>query len=485
MTTDGVAVSLESQPEMDPLELSEAAQRRAAHICFGLRSHRFFAVVVSGVAVFVDNVFYAIVLPLLPVYESELSLSQVEVGLLVASYSATQLLFTPLAGFLTDRYGPRRLLFAGLLSMLVATLVYCFSAAYWLMLVARGLQGLCGTITWTAALAMIPLSLEPSEQGRAFGIVTMCGGLGAVSGPSLAGALYAAGGVQMPFFVMIGLIVLDLIFRVLLIDSVRGDVIAHASAAPRKSFVAGYRELLSTGAILLLLFATLIGSFVQVATEPIFPLLIAHRFEFEPLGVGLVMSALSIAYLVASLLVGWLCDRFRHRRRDFLVFGFALGAVCFSIIGFVGSIYLFVPLMCVIGVAITFAVTPNMSEVNEVLERRRSTLFASAGALQNSVWALGSFVGPILSSTLVESSSESVALLVLAALVMVSGAVFLFFSRFPFWNRKLFPEESNSADDDDGTELLKETTKSARCQDVDLDADNNKSNDDDDAQQQQ
>lgn len=445
-------VVLESQPDMDPLELSAAAQRRASHWCFGVRSHRFFAVVVSGVAVFVDNVFYAIVLPLLPVYESQLSLTRVDVGLLVASYSGTQILFTPLAGFLTDRYGPRRLLFAGLASMLVATLVYCFSTVYWLMLVARGLQGLCGTVTWTAALAMIPLALEPSEQGRAFGIVTMCGGLGAVSGPSLAGALYEAGGVQLPFFVMIGLIVLDLIFRLLLIDSVRS---VHATA-PQKSFVAGYRELLGTGAILLLLFATLIGSFVQVATEPIFPLLIAHRFDYEPLGVGLVMSALSVAYLVASLVVGWLCDRYRHRRRDFLALGFALGALCFAAIGFVESIYLFVPIMCAIGVAITFAVTPNMAEVNEVLERRRSKLFASAGALQNSVWALGSFVGPLVTAALAESSGESVAMLVLAALVLTSGAIFLFFSRAPYWNRKLFPETVGSAPlvDADGTELL-------------------------------
>ena len=65
--------------------------------------------------VFVDLVGFGIVLPLLPLYADRFGASGTVVGVLVLSYSAAQLLFAPLWGRLSDRYGRRPGLIVGLL----------------------------------------------------------------------------------------------------------------------------------------------------------------------------------------------------------------------------------------------------------------------------------------------------------------------------------------------------------------------------------
>jgi MFS family permease len=59
--------------------------------------------------VFIDLVGFGIVLPLLPYYAETYGASSWTIGMLQASYSVMQFLFTPIWGRLSDRYGRRPL----------------------------------------------------------------------------------------------------------------------------------------------------------------------------------------------------------------------------------------------------------------------------------------------------------------------------------------------------------------------------------------
>ena len=61
------------------------------------------------VTVFIDLVGFGIVIPVLPFYVegTQFDASPRVVGLLFASYSVMQLVFTPILGRLSDRYGRR------------------------------------------------------------------------------------------------------------------------------------------------------------------------------------------------------------------------------------------------------------------------------------------------------------------------------------------------------------------------------------------
>ena len=91
-----------------------------------LRSHRFFVVAVSSVAIFVDSVFVGLIAPLLPVYAERLKLSTVEVAVLFAVYAFVMLPACPASAFFCSRYGPRKVLLVGLICMVGSALLFTF-----------------------------------------------------------------------------------------------------------------------------------------------------------------------------------------------------------------------------------------------------------------------------------------------------------------------------------------------------------------------
>jgi MFS family permease len=86
-------------------------------------------------------------------------------------------------------------------------------------------------------------------------------GLGSIVGPVVCGVLTNYGGRQCPFFVLAGLIVIDLLLRVLLIEKPLDE--EGVNRQPM-SFFQGYRCLLCDIEISSLLFVNFVNSFVAM-----------------------------------------------------------------------------------------------------------------------------------------------------------------------------------------------------------------------------
>src|SRR3712207_328426 len=66
------------------------------------------------VTVFLDLVGFGIVIPLLPFYVQSMGGTELTVGVLLGSFSFTQLLATPILGRFSDRYGRRPIILLSL-----------------------------------------------------------------------------------------------------------------------------------------------------------------------------------------------------------------------------------------------------------------------------------------------------------------------------------------------------------------------------------
>ena len=104
--------------------------------------------------VFVDLLGFGIVIPLLPRYAKIFGdIGGVGIGILLASYSAMQLIFAPIWGRLSDRYGRRPLLMLGLFGSVASYLLFAFASSaenYPLLLASRILAGVFGATIGTA-----------------------------------------------------------------------------------------------------------------------------------------------------------------------------------------------------------------------------------------------------------------------------------------------------------------------------------------------
>jgi EmrB/QacA subfamily drug resistance transporter len=107
----------------------------------------------------------------LPSIKDDLGFSETTLAWVVNGYLLTYGGFLLLGGRLGDLYGHRRLFLIGISLFTVASLACGLSTTQWMLVVARGVQGLGGAVASAVSLSlMVNLFTEPGERAKAMGI---------------------------------------------------------------------------------------------------------------------------------------------------------------------------------------------------------------------------------------------------------------------------------------------------------------------------
>jgi MFS family permease len=147
-------------------------------------SGKLFVLIITN---FVDMVGLLMILPLLPFYTREMGGDAFAVAVLMASFTAAQLLSAPLWGRFSDRYGRRPALLVGLTASAIAYVVFAFATSVWLLLLSRIVQG-AGGGTVGVIQAYVADSVEPENRAKALGWLSAATNVGVAIGPAIGGA---------------------------------------------------------------------------------------------------------------------------------------------------------------------------------------------------------------------------------------------------------------------------------------------------------
>jgi MFS family permease len=109
------------------------------------------------------------------------------------------------AGRLGDVAGRRRLLLTGLGVFAVASVLCGAAPALWLLIAARGVQGLGAAIVMALTLAFVAEAVPKDKTGSAMGLLGTSSAIGTALGPSLGGVLIAGLGWRAIFFLNVPL----------------------------------------------------------------------------------------------------------------------------------------------------------------------------------------------------------------------------------------------------------------------------------------
>src|SRR2546425_10616967 len=140
--------------------------------------------------VFIDLIGFGIVLPLLPIYSKSFGAAGWQIGVLMASYSVMQFLFSPVWGRLSDRVGRRPILLVSTAGASVSYAIFALgcgqtgATALVLLFVARIFAGICGA-NITVAQAYIADITPAEDRSKKMGLIGMAFGLGFIFGPAL------------------------------------------------------------------------------------------------------------------------------------------------------------------------------------------------------------------------------------------------------------------------------------------------------------
>lgn len=151
---------------------------------------------------FVAQVGIAVMLPLLPLFATELGASPFTLGLLTSAFAVTNGLGQLGAGLLTNRIGSRRFLSGGLaLYASMNALIATAATAFWLV-TWRALSGFGGGALIVSQRIYLVEVTAPERRAFANGILSAAASAGMVAGPAFGGLIAAVGGLRAPFVVV-------------------------------------------------------------------------------------------------------------------------------------------------------------------------------------------------------------------------------------------------------------------------------------------
>ncbi len=140
--------------------------------------------------VFIDLLGFGIIIPILPLIGGLLvedARFQGSAGaLLMVAFSLLQMIFSPIWGRLSDRYGRRPILLMSLACSTTSYVLFALSQQYWLLLVSRLIAGIGGA-NITAAQAYMADITDSRDRTAAMGMIGMAFGLGFALGPVIGG----------------------------------------------------------------------------------------------------------------------------------------------------------------------------------------------------------------------------------------------------------------------------------------------------------
>jgi MFS family permease len=147
------------------------------------------SLLVIFLTVFVDLLGFGMVIPLLPIYADQFTIDEsgMVLGLLMASYSAMQFVFSPWWGRLSDRIGRRPVLMVGLAASVVFYTLFGIATvthSLVLLFVARIGAGIAGA-TIATAQAYIADTTTKEKRSKGMALIGMAFGMGFTFGPLL------------------------------------------------------------------------------------------------------------------------------------------------------------------------------------------------------------------------------------------------------------------------------------------------------------
>lgn len=130
---------------------------------------------------------------------------------LLTAFAATQFVFAPLLGNLSDRYGRRPVLLFSLLGFGVDYIILALSPTYGWLFAGRIIAGITGASFTTATAYIADISPDETTKAKNFGMIGAAFGLGFVLGPAL-GALLATWGIRAPFYAAAALCLVNCLY---------------------------------------------------------------------------------------------------------------------------------------------------------------------------------------------------------------------------------------------------------------------------------
>jgi DHA1 family multidrug resistance protein-like MFS transporter len=335
---------------------------------------------------------FAFVLPFIPFYIREIGVTDeklvpVWAGILGAAGSLTMTIFSPIWGWLSDRYGRKPMVERAMFAGAVLTMAMGVVGNVYQLLFLRLLSGaFTGTIS--ASISLVSSVLPVASLGFGLGLMQVAVFLGMSLGPWIGGMIADAVGYRLTFIAGGGMLFVG---GLLVLMKAKEKFIRPSTASLKKS--GSMRTLFALPGFVSLMAVFFLFHFsIQIAI-PILPLFIEQVGDLKT-GVasttGLMIGVTGATASISAVAIGYLSDRVGHKR--VLIVNLFITALMWAVHALARSI----PQLLIIRTVFGLAAGGNLPTMNALVGKLTTKeTYGKAYGLMASMTSLGMTLGPL------------------------------------------------------------------------------------------
>ncbi|MCP1307486.1 MFS transporter [Paenibacillus tyrfis] len=352
--------------------------------------------VILMVNMFITMVGMGLIIPILPKFITAFGASGQDMGYLVAAMGVTQLIFSPIAGEMSDKYGRKIMIVGGIGVFALSQLLFGLADQMWLLYVSRLLSGIGAALLTPAMMAYVADITLEEERGKGLGLFSASMSLGVVIGPGIGGFL-ADYGLRVPFYVSTAIAGVSVLLSLLFLPETQSREAKQLARTAERKRENLFKQLLSSfrAPYFVLLLLVFMLTFGLMNFEAVISLYVDVKHGFTPKDISLMITLGALAgVFTQAVLFERLLRRFSERQ--ILIAMFLLSAVMML------AVLVTKTFVSVFAVTILFFVATTLIRpaVNTLLSKMAGNEQGFVAGMNNAYMSLGTIAGPSIAGIL-------------------------------------------------------------------------------------
>jgi MFS family permease len=349
-----------------------------------------------------------ILVPTLPVYLLGLGASEVEIGLLIGSFSVSALVLRPFVGKGLTKIPEKKFMIAGTFLFALTCLGYLIAPPFWPFLIVRLLQGIGLALFHTAAYTLVAHLTSGAHRGQSLNYFVLSFNVSGAVGPPLGMVLINHFSFAVLFLVCAGVSLCSLFIA---------SGVARPQAASLRDSSIGDGSFVSRKALP----PSIVNSLTFLAwgsLSTFFPLYAVQNGVSNP---GLFFSVLAIMLILSRTVGGRIADL--YSKEKLVLPCLILCIVSMVVLAFSKTLPMFILAAMILGGGYTFLM-PSLIVI--AIDRGGPHPGLALGTF-TAVGDLGLVLGPVIMGIVIHSTSYQTMFLCLAAIGLLNLGYFYFF----------------------------------------------------------
>lgn len=331
-----------------------------------------------------------IIEPIMPLYAKSMGASGIVLGLIFSGFAFSRTLFAPIIGKISDRHGRKRFLVTGLFLFIIFSILYILAKTPFVLILIRAAQGLASVMVTPIAQAYIGDITPVGKEGKYMNLFFISYFSGTALGPVAGGALSDRFSLEAPFY---ALAVMAFIALILVLWLVPKTSLQNERAENQPALFKGFKKILRDTQMRGILIYLWSRGFYRWGFNSFFPVFAIASAGFTKTQVGMALSGYMLAGAVLQYPSGVYADKFIQYRKEFILTGGLLSAICMFIIPSLRNVYVIILFTLLMGLSSAFSRASAIA-----IRTERGRLYGMGAAIGSSTTSvsLGQVIGPFL-----------------------------------------------------------------------------------------